>query len=76
MSWILKINEFVAFRASILKRFSGAKGTINEITEEIRHRIETLSEEKQAELYIASETVKDILSEVMLDQQDTYCTKK
>lgn len=47
-----------------------------EITEEIRHRIETLSEEKQAELYIASETVKDILSEVMLDQQDTYCTKK
>ena len=34
MSWILKIKEFFSFKDSILKRFSGARGTINEITEE------------------------------------------
>lgn len=34
MSWILKSEEFFYFKNSILKRFYGAKGTINEITEE------------------------------------------
>jgi DNA-binding MarR family transcriptional regulator len=48
-----------------LKDFEAIK---TEITEELRHRIETLPEEKIDQLYEASKVTRDILAEIMTEQ--------
>ncbi len=49
-----------------------------EITEEMRHRVETLSAEKMRNLYESTEIVRNILTEMMEEsmQNKMNCTKE